>query len=140
MAIEGGCLCGNLRYSVEAEAPVDSRMCWCRSCQFRASGNASLNIIFKSENLSWTGEIAWHEVIADSGNTVRRGFCPKCGTHIFGISSGAPDLTVVRVGSLDDTAIGAPASIIWTQSAPAWATLDPALPHYPKGPPAPPVK
>jgi hypothetical protein len=40
----------------------------------------------------------------------------------------------VRVGTLDDPEIAPPTAIIWVESAPSWATLDPELPHHPKGP------
>ena len=134
MAIEGGCSCGAVRYSVAAERPVGTRLCWCRGCQYRAAGNATVNAIFESDAITSTGAIIWHESVADSGNEMKRGFCAKCGTQVFSQSSGSSHLTVVRVGTLDDTSIGVPTSIIWTESAPAWAQLDPALPHHPKGP------
>lgn len=139
MAIEGGCQCGAVRYAVAADKPVGTRLCWCRGCQYRAAGNATVNAIFKSENVTSTGDISWHEGEADSGNHMRRGFCDRCGTQIFSQSSGSAHLMVVRVGTLDNPAIGAPASIIWTESAPAWAQLDPALPHHPRGPESAPV-
>lgn len=127
MAIEGGCLCRAVRFSIDRE-PIAKRMCWCRECQYRAAGNASVNIVCKSEAIATTGDIRWYESIADSGNEMRRGFCPQCGTQIFSISSGSRHLTVVRVGTLDDPSIGAPEGIIWASSAPAWAKLDPDLP------------
>lgn len=134
MAVEGGCQCAAIRYTVDADRPVATRICWCRGCQYRAAGNATVNAIFKSESIKTTGEVSWHEGKADSGNIMRRGFCSQCGTQIFSISSGSPYLTVVRVGTLDDPSLGAPTTIIWTDSAPSWALLDPTLPHHPKGP------
>ena len=134
MAIEGGCLCGAVRYTIAAEKPLASRLCWCRGCQYRAAGNATVNVVFKDDAVTVNGELSWHEGVADSGNLMRRGFCPRCGTQVLSRSSGSADLTGVRVGTLDDPTIGTPTSIIWTESAPSWAHLDPDLPHYPKGP------
>jgi hypothetical protein len=34
----------------------------------------------------------------------------------------------------------APQAIIWTDSAPSWAVLDPALPHHGKGPQTPAIE
>ncbi|HZV08211.1 MAG TPA: GFA family protein, partial [Novosphingobium sp.] len=79
---EGGCLCGQVRFSVDA-APLGARMCWCRDCQRIASGSATVNVLFPAEAFSFTGEIATYHRSADSGNVVERGFCPECGAQIF---------------------------------------------------------
>ena len=63
----------------------------------------------------------------DIGNTVRRKFCPTCGSHLFADSSGRVGLTVVRTGTLDDPSAIRPVANIWSASAPAWACLDASL-------------
>jgi hypothetical protein len=130
----GRCFCGQVRFTIDA-APVGSRMCWCRDCQRTASGSATVNVLFPEEAVAFTGEIATIEKIADSGNAIERGFCPKCGSQLYSKTlkpKGAP--LRIRAGTLDDPELMAPQAIIWTDSAPRWATFDPALPHYPKGP------
>jgi hypothetical protein len=137
MTITGGCLCGSVRLAISA-APISARMCWCRLCQSLAAGNATVNVVFPTDTVKTTGDVTWYENLADSGNKMRRGFCPKCGTPIFSIAEVRPHLTIVRAGVLDDPALLPPQSIIWADSAPGWAKLDPALPHFPGQPPAPP--
>jgi hypothetical protein len=76
-------------------------------------------------------------LVADSGNTVERGFCPTCGAQMYSKTLEPAGLPMrVRAGTLDDPELMAPTAIIWADSAPSWAPLDPRLPHYPKGPPA----
>ena len=133
--VTGRCYCGAVRYTFDQQ-PIALRACWCRDCQYLSNGNASMNAIFRTETFRLTGEVSEYESQADSGNTMRRRFCPKCGTQLFSQSSARPDLMVVRVGSLDDREIGGPQSYIWTRSAPSWGHVDPALPNC-DGQPAP---
>ena len=130
----GGCLCGHVRYRLTAE-PVTARTCWCRDCQHLAS-NGTVNAIFPGASIEVTGNPSEHVRTADSGNQVRRRFCPQCGSHLFADSTGRPGLTVVRVGTLDDPSSIKPSANIWSASAPDWACLDPALPKVDKQPPA----
>lgn len=125
-----GCLCGQVRIAIEAE-PLAARQCWCRLCQYLGGGTATVNVCFPSEAVTTTGEVRWHESVADSGNRMRRGFCPTCGTPIFSMAESRPHLTFIRAGALDDPNLRAPEAVIWTSAAPDWACLDPQLPHYP---------
>jgi hypothetical protein len=136
----GGCLCGQVRYRLTAE-PVISRICWCRDCQHIA-GNGTANAIFPTASIEITGSAAEYSSKGESGNTVRRRFCPKCGSHLFADSTGRVGLTVVRLGTLDEPSSIKPVANIWTMSAPVWACLDPVLerverqPQPPKPPSA----
>ncbi len=133
---EGGCLCGAVRFTIDAE-PLGARMCWCRDCQRIASGSATVNVLFPEESVTYQGETTTLRLSADSGNTVERGFCPKCGAQMYSKTVQPAGLPMrVRAGTLDDPELMAPTAIIWADSAPNWAPLDPSLPRYPKGLPA----
>jgi hypothetical protein len=121
----GQCLCGSVRYTIGAE-PVAARICWCRDCQHIAS-NGTVNILVPSDSLEVTGPLTEYLSVAASGNRMRRRFCPACGSHLFANSSGRPQLTVVRAGTLDDTAGIRPTANIWCASAPGWACMDEEL-------------
>jgi len=129
----GGCLCGAIRYLITA-VRRPSRVCWCHDCQ-RISSNGTVNVIFPSDAIEISGTPSMHEKTADSGNTVTRRFCSKCGSQLFSDSSGRRGLTVVRLGTLDDPSVIAPSTNIWTASAPRWACIDQTLEHF-DGPPA----
>jgi hypothetical protein len=121
----GGCLCGQVRYRLAAE-PVVARICWCHDCQ-HISSNGTVNAIFPTPAIEVTGNPSEYTSAADSGNQVRRRFCPNCGCHLFADSSGRLGLTVVRVGTLDDPSSIKLSANIWSTSAPSWACLDSAL-------------
>lgn len=129
MAHEGGCLCGAVRISINAE-PLAARMCWCRLCQYLGGGSATVNVCFPADAVTVVGNVRWHDSVADSGTAMRRGFCPACGTPLFSNAESRPHLTFVRAGALDDPDLIGPQAVIWTQAAPQWACIDPALPRY----------
>lgn len=136
MSNAGQCLCGAVTLAIDAD-PIGARTCWCRDCQKFGGGNGTTNAFFPADAITTSGALNWYESIADSGNTTQRAFCPNCGSHIFTKGSGRPDLCGVRLSVLDDSDLIAPQAVIWTDSAPNWAALDPRLPHFPKAPPAP---
>lgn len=121
----GGCLCGQVTYRLTAE-PVVARICWCRDCQ-RIASNGTVNAIVPAAALEITGRPGDYTSTAESGNQVRRIFCTHCGSHLFAESSGRPNFTVVRIGTLHDPSSIKPSANIWSTSAPAWACLDEGL-------------
>ena len=134
MDITGGCLCRAVRYRVSAP-PMVTRVCWCRLCQYLASGNSTVNVCFPSAALHVEGELRDFASVADSGNAMHRRFCPKCGTPMFSAAEIRPHLIFVRAGTLDDPEIARPAATIWTSQAPTWACIDDTLPTVAAQPP-----
>jgi hypothetical protein len=134
MEITGGCLCKAVRYSVTA-APIVTRVCWCRLCQYIGAGSATVNTCFPTSAVKVTGTIRDYRSISDSGNVMHRRFCPECGVHLFSEAEARPHLVFVRTGTLDDPNLAEPAMTIWTAAAPQWACFDPALPQAEGQPP-----
>ncbi len=135
MAHTGHCLCGSITFTIASD-PIGARMCWCHDCQRIASGSATVNVLFAADDVTFDGPISTFSMVADSGNTVERGFCPTCGSQLYSKTLEPAGLPMrVRAGVLDDPQLIAPQAIIWTDGAPKWALLDPTLPHFPKGPP-----
>ncbi len=133
MTHTGKCLCGQVTFIADAE-PSGARFCWCRDCQRIASGSATVNVLFPEEAVTYAGEMTKLRLVADSGNTVERGFCPTCGSQMYSKTVEPAGLPMrVRAGTLDDPEIMPPSTIIWADSAPSWAPLDPAMPQYTKG-------
>ena len=128
MQITGGCLCKAVRYRISA-APLVTRMCWCRLCQYIGAGSATVNACFASDALVVSGELHDFRSIADSGNVMHRRFCPICGTHLFSEAEARPHLVFVRSGTFDDPGIAKPATIIWWSQAPDWAHAEDNLPR-----------
>ena len=121
MAHSGGCLCGAVRFEATAE-PEGARYCWCRDCQRIASGMATVNVLFPERDVAYAGAMTTLQLVADSGNTVERGFCATCGAQMYSKTISGPQQPMrVRAGTLDDPEICPPSLIIWGASAPSWA-------------------
>ena len=134
-AIVGGCRCGAIRYEATAE-PVLAVNCHCRDCQ-QVSGSAFLaSVLVPTDSFTFTtGSPKYHDVQADSGNLISRGFCAECGSPVVAKLSATPQFTAVRVGSLDDSSWYRPAMEVYTESAQPWHSITPDIPHFPRMPP-----
>ena len=134
MEVTGGCLCRQVRYRITA-APIVTRVCWCRVCQYLASGNGTVNVCFPTSAITIEGEMKDYRSVADSGNVMHRRFCPSCGTALFSEAEARPHLLFVRAGTLDNAEVAQPSATIWTSSAPTWACINESLPKIEKQPP-----
>lgn len=131
--ITGGCQCGALRYDCSAE-PLFAGNCHCRDCQ-KATGGAYVPAFAVPVNaVNIAGTVKYYESRADSGHTFSRGFCPTCGSRVFGKSSGFPQFILITAGSLDDPSRFKPAMDFFTASAQSWDHMNPALAKFPRQP------
>jgi hypothetical protein len=100
---EGGCLCGQVRYSVRT-APMRVTICHCRFCQ-KATGSAFLvEPIFGKADFDVTAgepKIYRHRS-AGSGKMVDVYFCGRCGTKLFLSFERFPDVVGVYGGTFND--------------------------------------
>lgn len=116
----GGCLCGAVRYEVNAE-PAMQVVCHCTHCQ-KQSGSAFSTIIGVPESAVKVTQGTPKSFIdhGESGQKVERQFCADCGSPLFSIVAVAPGMTFVKSGTLDDTSFFRPAANIWTRSRQCW--------------------
>jgi hypothetical protein len=122
--IVGGCLCGAVRYSTEAEPEFDRTLvCHCTTCQ-RHSGSAfGTFLFFPAGSVAVTGTLkTYTEPGGVSGEPLHRRFCPNCGTPIILQREGAPRM-LIAAGTLDDTSIVRPAINLFCDSAQKWVPI-----------------
>ena len=134
MKITGKCLCGKVRWE-STEAPIVTRVCWCRDCQYLGAGSGTVNACFRTGTFTVTGKTSDYVSNAASGNRMHRRFCPACGTALFSEAESRPHLIFARVGTFDDPDLAKPAMTIWTASAPSWACINEDLPRLEGQPP-----
>ena len=134
MKIEGGCLCGKVRYSADAE-PVFVGVCHCKNCQKQAGTAFSIVVAIPKPALSMQGALKTFNDRGDSGKAVYRRFCPECGSPILSEVEAMPDLAIIKAGTLDDTAGLEPKMEIYCDSAQPWVQLGGERHRFPKMPP-----
>lgn len=135
--ITGGCYCKAVRYRVTA-APIVTRICWCRDCQYLGAGSSTVNVCFPTSAFSiedGEAELRDYRSVAASGNVMHRRFCGVCGTAMFSEAEARPHLIFIRAGTLDDPEVAQPAMTIWTSQSPTWACINSDLPQVERQPP-----
>jgi hypothetical protein len=77
--------------------------CHCTDCQ-KATGGPYLPavLVLKDDFTLSKGEPKVFESAADAGHPMQRMFCGDCGSPIYLINGGNPDVRVIYAGSLDD--------------------------------------
>jgi hypothetical protein len=133
--ISGHCLCGAVRYT--AAGPVlATAICHCDDCQ-RASGSAFAVVIgVRAATLQLEGELATFETVGtDSGERRQRRFCSRCGSQVLSVMAEAPDLALLKAGTLDDRSWLSPTVEVWRQSAQPWTQRQRRRPGLRRGAP-----
>jgi len=130
--VQGGCLCGALRYRLKA-APTSVVLCHCTHCQ-KVSGSAfSTNATVADSDIEVEGEMASYADVGESGHVLNRCFCPRCGSSIASRPEGRP-VWVLKVGTLDDhSSLQAAGLEIWKRSRQPWVKFATELPGFEKG-------
>jgi hypothetical protein len=127
-AIEGGCLCGAIRYRAVGQ-PYGITHCHCNTCR-RASGAPFVTWAgVDTDKFTFTkGKPASY---ASSAN-VTRSFCSNCGTALTYQRADLPDSVDVTLASMDNPEAISPQDHTWTESRLAWISLGDGLPAYPR--------
>ena len=116
----GRCQCGHISYAV-AGIPDDPHLCSCPHETRISGGPAVLWVGFRKDTLAWTGpggEPTWYSTYS----TLRRGFCPRCGTHLVSVADGS-DMIMMTGFSLDDRSGTDPVGHSFREEAVPWMTI-----------------
>ena len=130
--IEGGCLCGEVRYRIQGE-PLFSGTCQCRSCRKASAAAIVPWIHLDGANLSFT---AGKPVDFKSSPPVTRTFCGRCGTPLTYWTTTYGQMIDVTTASLDDPEEFPPLAHFWTSHKLGWVKLADELPSLEEGPPS----
>ena len=125
--IEGGCLCGAVRYEAGGE-PYHVTHCHCEDCRRSAGAPFVTWASFRAENFRLTRGAL--RDVAFGGRL--RSFCPQCGTALAFRASLETDEIDLTVASFDHPESVEPADHIWVEDRLPWIRLGDGLPTYPR--------
>lgn len=120
--IEGGCLCGAVRYRVDEQAPP-VYACFCTDCQSRSGTSHALIMPVWRTRFATEGELLCGRRRLATGAEATVCSCAKCMTELYSYNEKLPDLYTVRAGTLDGKEHIAPAAYMWTGSKQTWIEI-----------------
>jgi hypothetical protein len=129
--LEGGCLCGGVRFRVTGKLGP-AGFCHCKQCQ-RASGSAfAANAPARTKYFEIT---AGAELVSEyeSSTGKFRAFCRHCGSPLYSRTLGDPEIRRIRLGTLDTDPERRPLAHVWVTSKAPWYEIEDSLPQYLEG-------
>jgi len=126
--IEGGCLCGKIRYEIDG-AIFDISHCHCSMCRkIHGAAFATFGTV-QRKNFRW---LCGEESIAvyRSSAKMERMFCLHCGSSLLIQEEDEPDVDYVALGTVDGDPGCRPEFHIWVGSKAPWHTITDKLPQF----------
>lgn len=128
--LQGGCLCGAVRYEVATGGLGAIVLCHCSQCR-KAQGSAfAANAPVRAAHFRLlAGADALRAYASSPGKW--RSFCGHCGSPIHSRRNSAPEWVRLRIGTLDTPITAGPAAHIHAASKAAWWDIHDGLPQHP---------
>lgn len=123
---EGGCLCGEVRYSISGDA-LFAAYCHCRSCTLSTGSDSVAWATFEQENFAFTRGTPTEN---RSSAAVRRTFCGRCGTPLTYTHTERSGQIDVTLSTIDDPGDVRPVCHVWVLERRPWLTINDGLPRY----------
>lgn len=123
--LTGGCYCGSVRYRARS-VDRDVVECHCSQCR-KQSGHryAGVRVAAGDVDIEGAEGITWFHASPDAG----RGFCAKCGSHLFWRGT-HDDHMVILAASVDTPDSLRMARHIFVDDKPGYYQIDDGLPQF----------
>jgi hypothetical protein len=129
----GHCLCGAIRYRVNAE-PYTLYACHCTDCQRRTGAAFGLSMIVKREAVELLqGTTVRYNAPLPDGRVKSGVMCAACGTRLWGGPENGK-VCVVQPGNLEGPHGLEPIAHQWMSEAQPWVKLPEGTRRYDKSP------
>jgi hypothetical protein len=121
--MDGGCGCGQVRYTINASQMPVVYACHCTDCQTQSGSAFALQMPMFEAMLSVSGDLITGEVTLPSGAISTVFSCPKCLMRIYTRNGNRPGMVTVRAGTLDASKDVVPKFHLWTGSRQSWVAI-----------------
>lgn len=126
MKLDGGCLCGKIRYRIDASI-IDAGYCHCSLCR-RSSGSPAMAwLTIPFAGFTYTRGQAG---VYQSSERNQREHCSSCGTQLVFRQRHDPRTIDVTLCSLDDPTAVKPQYHIWVQDKVPWLLINDDLAQF----------
>ena len=135
--LNGGCLCGAVRYTLKPGFRMKPYACHCTDCQKRTGSAFSSHMGVMEKDLELTGKLDEGYFVQPSGAKSTIMGCAKCRSRIYAKSSARPGFASLRWGTLDSSKDMSPQAHLWVSSKQPWIIIPdgvPALATQPDSP------
>lgn len=124
------CGCGAVTAACSGE-PVRISVCHCLACQRRSGSAFATQARFAVEDVVTSGETGMWQRRGDEGGVASFHFCIKCGSTVWYVADGQPEVIAVALGAFaDPQAFGPPVYSVYEERKFAWVTVDaPGMEH-----------
>ncbi len=127
--LTGRCLCGDVTFVADGDIAMQGN-CHCTDCR-QSSGAAFATLVFMNvADVDVSGEVKAFDHVVDSGNTLTKTFCPKCGSQLFTSNKARPDSIGIRAGTLNEHEEVKPQFNVYAKSKMSCTHLDPNIPAF----------
>ena len=132
----GGCQCGGIRYSLNANAVETMYACHCLDCQRQSASAFGISVIVARTGFNITrGTVKTWVTHGESGNPKHANFCPNCNIRVFHDNNGNNQWISVKNSTLNDSNHLNPGAHLWVKRRQAWLQLDRAIVCHQDEPP-----
>lgn len=121
--LNGGCLCGAVRYTVNQTMRFRPYACHCTDCQTRSGSAFGIQQSVLAGDLAVDGELIRGEHVQPSGAIAGIYACARCLTRIYTDNDRRPGIVNLRAGTLDSSFTLVPAAHLWTASKLPWVMI-----------------
>ena len=131
--MQASCQCGKLTATIDDGVDPMVVTCHCIDYQKRSGSPFGTMAYYPNAQVALSGEASEFSRPTDSGNTYTTGFCPICGSTLYGKASRFPDIVGVTLGTIADPAFPPPARSVYEQSRHHWIAMPEEVPGFWQG-------